>query len=172
MSWGNPIQNTEVDISKLPQTDPRWIAKRDELLATWETAKTVLTAAKESEAQARIAFGDFAFPVAGRKSGVNKLELNNGYVAKLGHKANHKIVASNQAVEDAEEIAPKLGNEAVFLFERIITWTPNFSVGEYNKLDVSSPEHKKVKELVDTLIEVSNGMPSLEIVAPKATLTS
>ncbi len=171
MSWGNPVASTEVDLKTLPQTDPRWIAERDRLLSAWEASKDVLTRAKETEMSDRTAFADFAFPVTERKSGVNKLDLNHGYVAKLGHKVNYKIVASNQAVEDAEEIAPKLGNEAQFLFERIITWEAKFSVGEYNKLDtVNSAEHKKVKELVDTLIEVSNGTPSLEIVAPKATL--
>ena len=172
MAWGNPVASAEeVDISKLPQTDPRWIAERDRLLMTWENSKSVLAAAKESEMADRLAFSNFAFPIEGRKSGVNKLELGNGYVAKLGHKVNFKIVAANKAVEDAEELAPTLGNEAVFLFERIITWTPNFSVGEYNKLlPNDSEEHRKVKELIDTLIETSNGTPSLEIVEPKATL--
>lgn len=169
MSWGT-VTPAEVDIMTLPQTDPRWIAERDSLLMKWENSKAVLTAAKESEMEDRKAFGDFAFPLEGRKSGVNKLELGNGFVAKLGHVVNHKIVAGNKAVEDAEEIAPTLGNEAVFLFERVITWEAKFSVGEYKKLDVSMPEQKKVKELIDTLIEVSNGAPSLEIVAPKAKL--
>lgn len=172
MSWGDPHTiAAPVDLAKLPQSDPRWIAERDRLLAAWENAKNVLSAAKETEGSSRIAFGDFAFPVDSRKAGVNKLELNHGYVAKLGHKINHKIVASNAAVEEAEDIAPTLGNQAQFLFERIITWEAKFSVGEYNKLKpLESAEDKKLKELVDTLIEVTNGMPSLEIIAPKATL--
>lgn len=173
MSWGAPaVDDAIVDIASLPQTDPRWIAERDRLLAKWEAEKLVLSAAKESEMQSRVAVGEFQFPTAMRKSGVNKAPLNNGFQIKLGHTVNHKIVASNQAVEDAEAIAPTLGNEATFLFDRIITWEAKFSVGEYKKLDPLSEEHAKVKQLVDTLIEVSNGAPSLEIVAPKATLNN
>lgn len=169
MAWGNPDAAPAAPV-ELVKDSPEWLAKRDALLLAWETSKTVMAAAKESELQARIAFGDFAFPVDKRKSGVNKLELSNGYVAKLGHKINHKIVASNDAVDDAEIAAADVGNEGQFLFERIITWEPKFSVGEYNKLSPELSVHAKIKEIVDHLIEVSNGTPSLEIVAPKATL--
>jgi hypothetical protein len=167
MSWGNP---EATNVAPIVVGSPEWVAKRDVLLGKWESDKSVLAAAKASEAESRVAFADFAFPVQERKSGVNKIELNHGYTAKLGHVVNYKIVVPNATVESAEEVAPTLGNEAVFLFERIITWEAKFSVGEYKKLDLMSPEHAKVKQLVDTLIEVSNGMPSLEIVAPKAKL--
>jgi hypothetical protein len=167
MSWGAPVP---ADPSTFVKDSPEWIAHRDSLLGKWEAAKTTLAAAKESEAEARIAFGDFAFPVAERKSGVNKLELNNGFVAKLGHKINHKVIASNDAIEKAEDSMKELGNEAGFLFERILQIEYKFSVGEYNKLAPELSLHADVKAVIDTLIETSIGLPSLEIVAPKAKL--
>lgn len=142
---------------------------RDRLLKSWETAKVTLEAAKNSEMEIRKAVAAYVFPTP--KEGVNNHDLGGGYTLKLGHKLNYKIEASNEAVDKAEDAAAQCGNEGTFLFERIITWTPNFSKSEYNKLDADgNPTHKGVKALIDGLLEIKPGAPSLEIKEPKATL--
>jgi hypothetical protein len=176
MTWGNPIAPP---IEEAPRGTPEWVAKvghgspaweqyRDELGAKWEASKERLTAAKEAEMDLRKQFADFMLPPEGRKSGVNNVELPGGYVAKITHKINYKVAAPRTVIEDAEEIAATIGNEGTFLFERIIPIKYDFSVGEYNKLQPELETHRKMKELIDTLIERSDGAPALEIKAPKA----
>jgi hypothetical protein len=72
------------------------------------------------------------------KEGTQRVELGGGYNLKAVHKINTKISASNEAVDKAEDEASKCGNEGTFLFERIITWTPNFSKSEYKKLEATT----------------------------------
>ena len=144
------------------------ITKR--LIAQHDAAKAVLEAAKNSEMEARLMVGNYAFPVSGRKEGVNNLELDDGRVVKLGHKLNYKLKGDNDAIEKVEEACDAIGNEGSFLVERIITWEAKFSKSEYNKLDEANPTHVKVKKLIDGVLEISNGTPSLEVKEPKAKL--
>lgn len=143
-----------------------------QLVAQHEVAKGVLERAKNSEMEARLMVGNYAFPLAGRKEGVNNLELGDGRTVKLGHKVNYKLVADNDKIEKAEEACDAIGNEGSFLVERIITWKADFSKSEYNKLDTSNPTHAKVKAEIDKVLEISNGTPSLEIKEPKAKLNN
>lgn len=143
-----------------------------QLVAQHEAAKAVLEAAKNSEMEARLLVGNYAFPLAGRKEGVNNLELGDGRTVKLGHKVNYKLSGDNEAVEKAEDECDAIGNEGSFLRERIITWEAKFSKSEYNKLDTSNPTHAKVKAAIDKVLEVSNGTPSLEVKEPKAKLNN
>jgi hypothetical protein len=141
---------------------------RDVLLKAWENSKAVLERAKNTEMSLRKSVGAFVFPTP--KEGVNNHDLGGGYTLKLGHKLNYKLVGDNDKLEEVEEKAAKLGNEGEFLIERIIVWKAEFSKSEYNKLDEGLPTHKEVKKLVDSVLEISAGSPSLEIKEPKATL--
>ncbi len=165
MTWGNPqpSQPTAFDPNSLSA-----IAERDRLLAEWETAKGVLERAKASEMEARKAAAAFLFPTP--KEGTQRIPLNNGFNVKMVHKVNTKISASNDDVDAAEEEAAKIGNEGQFLFERIITWKPEFSKSEFKKLDDGLEVHKKVKALVEKLIVETPGAPTLEIEEPKKKL--
>jgi hypothetical protein len=164
MSWGN---ETAV-ASAQPGTAPFSVEERDRRLAAWDEAKKVLEAAKATEGDCRKAVFEYCFP--NPKEGTNRIELNNGYALKAVNKINYKIAAPNAAVDAVQDEAEKLGNEGTFLIERIITWTPNFSKSEYTKLDVSLPVHAKIKQLVDSVLEIKPGMPTLEIEEPKAKL--
>lgn len=149
--------------------DERLVKK---LVAQHEAAKAVLEAAKNSEMEARLMVGNYAFPLAGRKEGVNNLELSDGRTVKLGHTVNYKLTKDIEKVEKAEDEAAAAGNEGSFLAERIITWEAKFSKSEYNKLDTSNPTHAKVKAAIDKVLEISNGTPSLEVKEPKAKLNN
>jgi hypothetical protein len=144
--------------------------ERDLLLKAWEASKATLEAAKRPKWIRRKAVFGYAFP--NPTEGTQRVELGGGYSLKAVHKINTKITASNEAVDKAEDEASKCGNEGTFLFERIITWTPNFSKSEYKKLEADNPTHIAVKKLVDSLIEEKPGAPTLEIEAPKAKLNA
>lgn len=153
---------------------PEWIAERDARLLAWKTAQETLSAAKEREMELREGVGEFVFPVALRKSGVNNHELGNGYVLKLGHKLNYNLVGKpettdrNADIETALERIEALGNEGAFLADRLVKWKPELSVSEYKELDVSNPTHKAIKAIIDEVLEIKPGAPSLEIKEPKA----
>lgn len=141
---------------------------RDVLLKSWENSKAVLERAKNTEMALRKAVGAFVFPAP--KEGVNTHDLGGGYALKLGHKLNYKLIGDIDKIEAIEEAAAKLGNEGEFLIERVIVWKAEFSKSEYNKLDEGLPTHKEVKKLVDSVLEITPGSPTLEIKEPKATL--
>lgn len=172
MAWGQSPQASqsanmvEIDGVMIDVNSPVGIAKRDEALAAWEAAKTALDTAKADEMEARKLAFKFAFG-NDAKEGTNRTDLHNGYTIKGVRKVNYKIAASNEAIDAAEDRMPTLGNEATFLFERIIVWKPDFSKSEYNKLDTGNPTHRAVKAEIDKLIETSDGAPTLDIEAPK-----
>jgi len=172
MAWGEtvassqPTNMVEIDGAMIDVNSAVGIAKRDEALTKWEAAKTALETAKADEMEARKLAFKFAFG-NDAKEGTNRTELHNGYTIKGVRKVNYKIAASHDAIDAAEERMPTLGNEATFLFERIIVWTPDFSKSEYNKLDTGNPTHRAVKAEIDKLIETSDGAPTLAIEAPK-----
>lgn len=143
-------------------------AARDVLLSTWETAKSTLEAAKNSEMEIRKAVFGYCFPTP--KAGVNRMDIGNGFALKATHKINTKVSGTIAEIEACEEACEKLGNEGAFLIERIITWKADVSVSELKKLDVSLPLHKQVKAEVEKIITETPGAPSLEIEAPKAKL--
>lgn len=149
---------------------PEWIAERDKRLLAWQAAKEALAVAKEGEMSLRTAAASFMLPEDQRKSGVNNVELGNGYVAKLTHKINYNIVGANEAVETVQDEIEKVGNEGAFLADRLIKWTPELSLTEYKALDMANPSHVKIKALVDTVLETKSGAPTLEIKEPKASL--
>lgn len=166
MSWGNG--NAAIADTSQPSSAPFSVEERDRRLAAWDEAKKVLDAAKTSEMEARKLVADYCFPNA--SEGTNRIELNNGHSLKMVAKFNYKIAAPNDAVDKIEDEASKLGNEGTFLIERVITWTPNFSKSEYNKLNTDLPVHAKVKALVDSVLEITPGAPTLTIEEPKAKL--
>ncbi len=143
-------------------------AARDLLLSVWETSKSTLEQAKNSEMTIRKAVFGYCFPAP--KPGVNRIEIGGGANLKATHKINTKVSGTTAEIEAVEEKCEKLGNEASFLIERIIVWKAEVSVSELKKLDVSLPIHKQVKALVDTIITETPGAPTLEIELPKATL--
>lgn len=166
MAWGD----TAPALVEQPLTvgSPEWVAKRDTLLAAWDNAKEVLERAKESEMIARKAVVAFSFD--DKQEGTQRIALNNGYGLKLSQSLSYNIIKSNDEVDKAEDTARTIGNEGQFLFERIITWTPNFSKSEYKKLDTNLETHKRIKVLVDDLIEGKMSSPQLKIEEPKAKL--
>lgn len=148
-------------------TEEAWNAERDLRLMAWEAAKRAIETAKEAEMTARKAAVDFCFDQE-RRTGTERIELGNGYEAKAVKKQNHNFVkgADGKTIDlvalraALAEIAT-LGNEGPFLAERIVKWSPDLVIGEYNNL---APQYKAI---IDKVIVTTDGAPMLEIIAPK-----
>jgi len=141
-------------------------------LKEWEDSKIALQAAKDAEADLRVKFVKFAFDSA-KLSGTERIPLHNGYEAKAVKKLNYKFVAPEgikvvDAVDKALTQIEALGGEAPFIADRLVKWSADLSLTEYNKLDEGGEVGKAIKNIINGVIETTEGMPTLEIVPPKA----
>ena len=164
--WGQP------PAPQLIKGTPEWFAERDCVLAAWEASKLALEVAKEKEMQLRKDFVKFAFDNS-KDSGTERIELANGYQAKAVKKVNYKFAAPEgvkvvDAVDKALTVIEALGGEAPFIADRLVKWSAELSIGEYNKLD-ESETGRKIKAIINGVIETTEGAPTLEIIPPKGT---
>ena len=167
-SYTNPTTGEVIELSDL-----EFAELHDKTLLKWEQAKAALDAAKEDEMSLRKLYVAIASD-ATKQKGTENIALGNGYKAKVVKKVNYGFIknADNKvdvdAIHDAQDEIEKLGNEGAFLAERLIKWSAELSVSEYNKLEPeSNATHKAVKAALDKVIVTSEGAPTLEIVAPK-----
>ncbi|URA06966.1 hypothetical protein Pfeifenkraut_BL30069 [Xanthomonas phage Pfeifenkraut] len=157
--------------AELIKGTPEWFAERDRILAAWEASKLTLEKAKEDEMNLRKEFVKFAFDNE-KLSGTERVELNNGYQAKAVKKLNFKFVSRDENVKVVDAVDKSLteiealGGEAPFIADRLVKWSADLSVGEYNKL-TESETGRKIKAIIDNVIETTEGAPTLEIVPPK-----
>lgn len=139
----------------------------DSQLVAWQQISTELARIKALEMHARTkVFGTY-FPAAGE--GTSNFELGNGYKLKAVKKMNYRL-AANDKVDDALDGIAKLGKdgEGKFIAERLVKFDPRLSLSEYKALDPTDPTQGKIKELIDGVLTITDGAPSLEIVEPKA----
>lgn len=139
--------------------------ERDNEILAWQEASKVLEAAKTREMELRKAVMARNFPNA--NVGTNNLELGMGYKLKAVRKLNYNLANGEGETDKACDEIAKLGNEGQFLAERLVGWTPKLSLTEYNKLEASNPTHAKIKAIIDAVLTVTDGAPTLEVVPPK-----
>lgn len=168
----NTPQNgwTRTPQQELIKGTPEWLAERDRILGEWVAAKEQLDNAKAAEMELRNNFVKFAFDNQ-KLTGTERVPLNNGWEAKAVKKLNYKFVAEEgvkvvDAVDAALTKIEGLGAEAQFISERLVKWSADLSIGEYNKLH-ESDIGRKIKAVIDGVLESSEGAPTLELVAPK-----
>ncbi len=148
-------------------SDFQFVAERDRILLCWETAKKQLEVAKEIEMDLRKQFVDFAFD-QNKEKGTERIELDNGYEAKAVKKINYGFVKTEDgklnkdAIEKALQKIERAGPVGELIADRLVKWTPDLSMTEYNQLD------PKFKKIIDEVIVTTEGSPTLEIIAPKA----
>lgn len=133
-------------------------------LQAWQAIDAELTRIKALEAEARkLCVADyFKEPT----EGTNNYDLGNGWTLKGVVKNNYRL-AANDKVDDALDKIEKLGERGKFIAERIFRYKPDLSLTEYKGLDLTNPTDAAVKAIVDEVLTIQPGMPSLEIVAPK-----
>lgn len=133
-------------------------------LQAWNEIDAEMTRLKAVEAEARKLCVAAYF--ANAAEGTTNYDLGNGYTLKAVKKNNYRL-AANDKVDDALAAIEKLGERGKFIAERIVRYKPDLSLTEYKNLDMANPTDKSVKDIVDSILTISDGMPSLEIVAPK-----
>lgn len=157
--------------AELIKGTPEWIEERDRLLAAWEASKVTLEKAKADEMELRKQFVKFAFSTD-KLEGTERIPLHNGYEAKAVKKLNYNLkspVEGVPVVDAVDAVLTKIEEaspEGKFIADRLVKWTATLSVSEYRKLDETS-EGKRIKSLIDEVVETSEGAPTLEIVPPK-----
>lgn len=143
-----------------------FIIVRDRLLVAWDESKKTLETAKADEMDLRKIFVDFTSD-PNKTSGTENIELGNGYVAKTVKKENYGFIKNDEgkldkrAIDKAlDEIESKVEGGSVFA-ERLVSWTPSLSLTEYKLIPAEA------KAIIDKVIVVTSGAPTLEIKAPK-----
>lgn len=161
--------------------DPAQTAARDSLILSWRMDRTELAAIKEREMERRKAVASMLFPNPSK--GTQRFDLGSGYAVKLVHKLNYNleaIDAPDRKAEDgsslpfieqmyalADEIEAE-GNEGKFLVDRLLKWSCELSVSEYQKLDPNNPTHMRIKKAIDRHLVVKPASPELTLEEPKA----
>lgn len=141
-------------------------AQRDPsvVINEWREAQTVLAKAKETELRLRneILAGAFNFDGVTLREGTEDYQLLEGYKLKAVFKANYKLNNTGDAVDKALTRIEKAGPEGEFIASRLVKWEPKLSVAEYRKLE------SKYQKIIDDVLTITEGTPSLELVPPKA----
>lgn len=172
--WNQPQQvQSPAQIAAAAQANESPYAKwtNDQVLVAWGEAKQKLDAAKELEmALRKEAVGRL---VENPKIGTNNIELGNGWIAKVVHKVNHNFIKDEndktdiKLVERIQDEIEAVGNIGAVLADRLIKWSPDFSLSEFNKLDPENEDEAKIKKLVESILVVTDASPTLEIKPPK-----
>lgn len=138
------------------------------LVAAWHRASGELAKAKKAEMELRVQVAVAIFPNA--VIGTNNVDLPGGWLIKLVRKHNFSLknTVDGSETEKALDAIEAMGNEGPFIADRLVKWSPELSITEYKKLSKDSPGHVKIKELIDSVLTVSDAAPALELVAPKA----
>lgn len=139
------------------------------VMMLWQKQVEALAALKEDEIELRKEV--VRLKVDKPHEGMNNVDLGNGYTLKAGIKINYCLDKDNDKIEAALDQIEAIGNEGKFIAERLVKWTPTLSLTEYRTLcddATKSPDKKRILDIVNTVLTTSDGTPSLEIKAPKA----
>lgn len=133
---------------------------QDQLLLAWQKARDELSKAAANEITLRRNVIASFFPTTKPdEEGTRNYELGNDWRLKAVFKLNYNVDKKN--VDTMLDQLEKSGDDGKFIAERIINWSPSLSVKEYRELSDAQ------KKIVDTVITIKPGTPSLEIVEPK-----
>lgn len=168
----------EVSVEATPETPEQFIARRDLEIKVWLNEKVGLAIAKEAEMEARKQVTATLFPEP--KKGTQRYPLANGHSIKLVYTLRPTLgnkdlideqgvkVPVRQQVQDVEDKIIALGPLAAMLAERLIKWTPELSLSEFDKLDRSDPVQAEIATLIEDILTITPGSPALTFEEPKA----
>jgi hypothetical protein len=131
-----------------------------DLVAVWEASKADLDAAKIRESAARDAVIAAAF--APLNEGTNTKELDDGRKLKAVQEFEYALEKDEEKVSQALDKIRATGNEGTFLADRLVTYSPKLSVGEYRKLE------KVYAKIINKVVTRKPKKPTLKIDEPKA----
>jgi len=141
----------------------------DQLLILWADKKKAIEVAKEEEMELRKYIVKREFPKP--QEGMNTKELGEGYQLKAQVKYNYNL-ADNDKVEDGLNRIAAIGNTGSFIADRLVSWKPSFLLTEYRQLvedmEKGDATAKKILDIVNEFLTVTESSPTLEIREPKA----
>ena len=164
-SWGNEAVNKQPLI--LDSLNPLDALSQDELLVKHIALKRAVEDAKEAEMELRKYIVNRAFPE--KTEGMNTLELGNGYQLKAKIAFNYNL-ADNDTVERTLDKIAKIGNQGIFVADRLVSWKPSFLLTEYRNLVEAAPASAEAQEIlavVGEMLIVTDAAPTLEVREPK-----
>ena len=169
--WPNPNNITNSWPSAVPISLNPWEnMNEDALLMLWQQKKDAIEKAKADEMDLRKYIVKREFPKA--HEGMNTKPLGDqGYELKAAIKYNYNL-ADNDTVEDCLNKIAKIGNEGTFIAERLVSWKPSFLLTEYRALQEAKEKGEKfaseVLDIVNGMLTITEGAPTLEIREPKS----
>jgi hypothetical protein len=162
-----------------PEQEAEQVAIREKAIRTWLVNKQQLANYKEVEMASRVTVTDMLFPTPSR--GTQRYSLGNGYAVKLVQTYIYNLGSADKLKGDGtkykvrdqvDDVLDKiekleLGPEVDFIIERLIKWSPEVSISEYEKL-ADSAVGLKVRDEIDKILTVKPGSPQLTFEEPKA----
>jgi hypothetical protein len=151
--------------------------ERNAAIQFWLDNKALAVKAVEAERDSRATVAALLFPTPTK--GTQRYALAAGYSVKLVYGLDHKL-GDKELVSDGVKVPiaaqvdclleaiEGLGNEGPAIASRIVKWTPELSVSEYEKLDLDFPLQAKIKALIDAILTVKPMSPQLSLEEPKA----
>lgn len=139
----------------------------DNLLAQWEHAKQSLDNIKANEMHLRKAVSKRFFPKP--EKGTQRMSLQNGWALKLVHKLNYNL-PKYEDVKAAQLKIRALGNEGTFLADRLVKFSADLSVSEFNKLNDQCKEGNgtaiAAMKVITDILTITDAAPELKLEAP------
>lgn len=138
-------------------------SERNTLLKKHMDATIALAAAKklESDLRMEVLRELFDYDENILRSGTENIDLGDKWVCKAEFKTTYKLNDKDYAVEKMLDKLEGMGEEGMFLAERMVKFKPELSISEYKTL---SPKYKAI---VDTIVTTKNGLPTISIVQSK-----
>lgn len=177
--WSQTIE------AQQPSAKPEWLTpeieahlmahkypiNQDGMIMLWQETKRILDINKDFEMQFRKICAAFLVPA--KTEGTVTVPLGNDFNAKVNHKYNYKPNPENKVIWKALEKIEAIGNQGKFIAERLFSWSPNFLLTEYRKVqedaEDGSEDAKKILKIInDEMITITDAAPTLDIVEPKA----
>jgi hypothetical protein len=168
-AWGNQVWGSVTSPAELKSLNPWDSMNEDALLLLWADKKAAIEKAKAEEMDLRKYIVGREFPK--KNEGTNRKELGGGYDLKAVVKYNYNL-ADNDTVEATLDKISKLGNAGSAIADRLVSWKPNFLLGEYRQLqedkEKGSQFANEALSIINEMLTITEGAPTLEIIAPKA----
>lgn len=138
---------------------------RDQLILTWRQAQADLRAATDKERELRDLVLKTCFPTKANDPGAEgtaNFDLGQGYALKAVFRQTYKL-ENYDVVSDVLSRIRRIGTQdALDAYRNLVTYRPELKVGAYKKLPAS------IKMMIDGVLSVKPGLPSLELVEPKS----
>lgn len=179
MNWNSNWNADKDQVSQLDVPIPQDILQRlkkeklpptaDGILMLWQKTKDALASAKADEMDIRKLAVKIYVP--NPQEGMNNVDLGNGFTLKAGVKFNYNLDKDNKKISAVLDEIAAIGNEGPFIAERLISWTPNFLLTEYRKLqdeaDNGNNNAKVILKIIGKVLTITDAAPTLEVKEPK-----